>query len=94
MAAKAFKEALGEGIWISIIEGSLRMDSNTSISHYRDMKPFRQLEEVGDSVELPWQKVTTLFNYARLLEQLHDTEKATVLYRLIMFKVIPLSYFV
>lgn len=91
MAAKAFKEALGEGIWNSIIEGNLRMDSNTSISHYRDMKPFRQLEEVSDSVELPWQKVTTLFNYARLLEQLHDTEKATVLYRLIMFKVISLS---
>ena len=48
---------------------------------------FHHLEKEGHLVELPWDKVTALFNLARLLEQLHITETASILYRLILFKV-------
>lgn len=51
------------------------------------MNIFHQLEKEGHLVELPWNKVTTLFNLARLLEQLYNIETASILYRLILFKV-------
>ncbi|KAJ6792120.1 protein CTR9-like protein [Iris pallida] len=89
LAEQTFKEALGEGIWDSFLSGKID-NSNTDCTsycvQYRDMTLFHHLEEVGTSVELPWDKVTTLFNYARLLEQLYDTEKASIFYRLILFK--------
>lgn len=51
------------------------------------MQLFQQLEEDGVSLDLPWDKVTPLFNLARLLEQLYRTETASILYRLIIYKV-------
>lgn len=89
LAQQIFKEALGDGVWLYVMDGRIRnssMDSRDSTDQYKDMKLFHQLEEDGVSLELPWDKVTTLFNHARLLEQLHDTEKANILYRLILFK--------
>lgn len=89
LAEQIFKEALGDGVWLYVMDGRIRnssMDSRDSTDQYKDMKLFHQLEEDGVSLELPWDKVTTLFNHARLLEQLHDTEKANILYRLILFK--------
>jgi RNA polymerase-associated protein CTR9 len=50
-----------------------------------DQTFFHQLEE-HMPVELPCDKVTTLFNYARLLQELQDSVKASLLYRLIIFK--------
>lgn len=58
-----------------------------SVQGYKDTGIFHRLIENGHSVDVPWNKVTTLFNMARLLEQLHKTETATFLYRLILFKV-------
>lgn len=89
MAAQTFKEALGEGIWVSFLNGSV--DCSTFSMQYRDLSPFHQLEEDGASLNLPWDKVTILFNYATLLEQLRDTEKASILYQFILFKVLPPS---
>ncbi|XP_073008997.1 protein CTR9 homolog [Typha latifolia] len=89
MAEQTFKDALGEGIWLSVMDGrisSSNIDSSVYSVQYRDLSIFRHLEEDGVPVELPWDKVTTLFNYARLLEELHDAEKASILYRLILFK--------
>ncbi|XP_068663134.1 protein CTR9 homolog [Aristolochia californica] len=89
LAGQTFKEALGDGIWLSIMEGIIQnpeMDSAASSIQYRNVKLFQQLEEDGYSTELHWDKVTTLFNHARLLEQMHDIEKASLLYRLIIFK--------
>lgn len=63
------------------------IDANATISQYKDMGIFHHLEKEGHLVELPWDKVTALFNLARLLEQLHITETASILYRLILFKV-------
>lgn len=68
------------------------MDLGAFIVQYRDMKLFHQLEKDGISLDLPWNKVTTLFNYARLLEELHHAEKASILYRLILFKVLFLFF--
>lgn len=89
LAEQTFKEALGEGIWVSFLSN----DKNTYITdctifsvQYRDLSQFHRLEEEGKSLKLPWEKVSTLFNYARLLEQLNATEKATILYRFILFK--------
>ncbi|KAG6534907.1 hypothetical protein ZIOFF_008813 [Zingiber officinale] len=60
--------------------------SSAQSLNYRDFSLFQQLEEDGLSFELPWDKVSTLFNYARLLEQVNGTEKASNFYRLILFK--------
>ncbi|XP_042498406.1 protein CTR9 homolog [Macadamia integrifolia] len=89
LAEQTFKEALGAGIWLAIMDGKIHnstVDSGASTYQYKDMQLFQQLDEDGTSVELPWNKVTAVFNLARLLEQLHDTEKASLLYRLILYK--------
>jgi RNA polymerase-associated protein CTR9 len=86
MAEQSFKEALGDGFWVSIIDGSVGSSVVNWSIQYRDQSFFQQLEEEGTPLELPWDKVTTLFNYARLFEELHDTVKASLFYRLIIFK--------
>ncbi|RVX05411.1 Protein CTR9-like [Vitis vinifera] len=69
-------------------------DARTSMHHFKDMQLFHQLEEDGHFVELPWNKVTVLFNLARLLEQLNNTKTASILYRLILFKWTHASFIV
>ncbi|PRQ46953.1 putative 43kDa postsynaptic protein [Rosa chinensis] len=89
LAQQTFREALGDGIWVAFIDGKEKapsVDDDASIFQYKDMQIFHQLEKEGHLVELPWNKVTTLFNLARLLEQLHNTETASIFYRLILFK--------
>ncbi|KAJ6698970.1 RNA polymerase-ASSOCIATED PROTEIN CTR9 [Salix purpurea] len=89
LALQNFKEALGDGIWLTFLEGkanTYEVDATSSLLQYKDMQIFHRLEEEGLSVELSRNKVTTLFNLARLLEQLHNTETASTLYRLILFK--------
>ncbi|CAH8392463.1 unnamed protein product [Eruca vesicaria subsp. sativa] len=82
-----FKEALGDGIWISFLNEKEKLEeTGVSVQGYKDTGIFHRLIENGHSVDVPWNKVTTLFNMARLLEQLHKTETATFLYRLILFK--------
>ncbi|URE20731.1 RNA polymerase-associated protein CTR9 [Musa troglodytarum] len=85
LAEQTFKEALGDGIWLSFLTGSIDRSAYYSFQ-YKDFSLFHQLEEDGSCIELPWNKVTTLFNYARLLEQVNDTGKASNMYRLILFK--------
>lgn len=90
LAERIFKEALGDGIWLDFIDGKERcpaIEASASVLQYKDMELFYRLEREGRSIVLPWKKVTTLFNLARLLEQLHNIEVASVLYRLILFKV-------
>ncbi|ERN11231.1 hypothetical protein AMTRI_Chr04g243060 [Amborella trichopoda] len=89
LADQTFKEALGEGIWLSFMDGKIyppSVDARAFAMQYKDFSFFQKLEEDGTPLELPWDKVTALFNQARLLEQLHDTEKACLLYKLILFK--------
>ncbi|KAM7513045.1 hypothetical protein LguiB_011920 [Lonicera macranthoides] len=95
-AGKAFMEALGDGIWDKLIDSIEElltteaiyksMDVSASVEKYRNLQSFHQLEEDGVSVELPWNKITVLYNLARLLEQVNKTELASVFYRLILFK--------
>lgn len=96
LAQQTFREALGDGIWLAFIDGkenSPPVDASASVLQYKDTHLFQQLEKEGRLVDLPWNKVTTLFNMARLLEQLHNTETASTLYRLILFKVGLCLYF-
>ncbi|KAK9705538.1 hypothetical protein RND81_07G064600 [Saponaria officinalis] len=89
VAEQTFKDALGNGIWLSLINekgDGYSVDSVTSLSQYKDVQIFHRLEEKGNSVELPWDKVPIVFNLARLLEELHRTSSAILLYRLILFK--------
>ncbi|XP_010541982.1 PREDICTED: protein CTR9 homolog [Tarenaya hassleriana] len=82
-----FKEALGDGIWLNLLDGKVNLDQiGVSVLEYKDSGIFHRLNESGHSVDVPWNKVTTLFNLAKLLEQLHKTETASLLYRLILFK--------
>lgn len=84
-------EGLGDGIWLAFIEGRENFqecDASESILQYKDMQFFQRLEDNGRHVELPWDKVTPIFNLARLQEQLHNPETAGILYRLILFKVV------
>ncbi|KAK4479038.1 hypothetical protein RD792_014549 [Penstemon davidsonii] len=62
------------------------IDASTTTHQYKDLKLFHRLEEQGISIEVPWDKVSTLFNLARVLEQRHNSESASILYRLILFK--------
>eukprot|EP00257_Ricinus_communis_P015120 XP_015572970.1 protein CTR9 homolog [Ricinus communis] len=89
LALETFKEAVGDGIWLAFLDGKAKtytIDAAASILHYKDMQFFHQLEQDGHRVELTWDKVTALFNLARLLEQMHNIETANVLYVLILFK--------
>ncbi|PWA95530.1 binding protein [Artemisia annua] len=98
LAQQTFKEALGDGIWVKLIDSEPQsddpiqkalnqpMDSSLAARMYKDMQLFQDLEKAGVAVELPWDKITTLSNLARLFEQLHKTETASLLYRLILFK--------
>lgn len=90
LAERIFREALGDGIWLDFIDGKERcpaIEASASVLQYKDMELFYRLEREGRSIVLPWKKVTSLFNLARLLEQQHNIEVANVLYRLILFKV-------
>lgn len=90
LAERIFKEALGDGIWLDFIDGKVRcpaIEASASVLQYKDVELFYQLEREGRAIVLPWKKVTSLFNLARLLEQLHRIEVSSVLYRLILFKV-------
>ncbi|KAK6944759.1 Tetratricopeptide repeat [Dillenia turbinata] len=89
LAEQTFREALGDGMWLAFIDGKVHsypVDASASTYAYKDVQLFHQLEEDGQLVELPWNKVTALFNLARLFEQLHKTETACILYRMILFK--------
>jgi RNA polymerase-associated protein CTR9 len=91
MAEQSFKEALGDGLWVSVMDGKVGSSMvNWSVQN-KDQSFFHQLEEEGVPLELHSIKVTTLFNYARLLEELHDSVRASLFYRFIIFKVL-LSY--
>ncbi|KAG2398653.1 Protein CTR9-like protein [Vigna angularis] len=88
LAQQTFKESLGDGVWLSFIneENKSSVDAATSTLQFKDMQLFHDLESDGHHVEVPWDKVTVLFNLARLLEQLNDSGTASILYRLILFK--------
>ncbi|WOH08975.1 hypothetical protein DCAR_0728426 [Daucus carota subsp. sativus] len=102
LAEEAFKEALGDGVWRKLIDTDTKgnrqqpdpikealykpLDASASVEKYRDTQLFSQIEEAGVSVELPWIKIPPLFNLGTLLEHLHRTEMASILYRLILFK--------
>ena len=90
LAQKNFTDALGDGVWVDFINGRIHcsnVDSTAFLTQFKDTDFFHQQEEDVISLELPWEKVITLFNHARLFEELHDTEKASISYRLILFKV-------
>ncbi|ESW10664.1 hypothetical protein PHAVU_009G228100 [Phaseolus vulgaris] len=88
LAQQTFKEALGDGIWQSFIneEKKSSVDAATSTLQFKDMQLFHDFESNGHHVEVPLDKVTVLFNLARLLEQLNESGTASILYRLILFK--------
>nr|CAB3446557.1 unnamed protein product [Digitaria exilis] len=96
MAEQSFKEALGDGFWVSIMDDKVGSSMVNWNVHYKDQSFFHQLEDEGVPLELNTNKVTALFNYARLLEELHDSVRASLLYRFIIFKVLlllfPLKY--
>lgn len=90
LALESFNKALGDGVWVALTGNKPKpyvIEASASILDYKDMQVFHRLEEDGLAVELPWNKVTVVFNLARLHEQLHNTGIANILYRLILFKV-------
>lgn len=89
LAEQTFKDALGGGVWLSLINGkenSIGVDAVSALLQYKDVHMFHHLEEEVNSVELPWNNVSTVFNLARLLEESRKTLGAILLYRLILFK--------
>ncbi|GKV17906.1 hypothetical protein SLEP1_g28360 [Rubroshorea leprosula] len=90
LALQSFKMALGDGIFLNFL-GDNKLNpyvigAGPSILDCKDVQLFHRFEEDGHSVELHWNKVTPLFNMARLQEQLHNTDTACIFYRLILFK--------
>lgn len=90
MAEQSFKEALGDGLWVSIMDGKAGSSMVNWSVQYKDQSFFHQLEEEGVPLELHSNKVTTLFNYARLLEERHDSVRASLFYHFLIFKVLLL----
>ncbi|XP_057498065.1 protein CTR9 homolog isoform X2 [Actinidia eriantha] len=89
LAEQTFMEALDDGIWRTLIDGNAQpyaIDASLSIHQYKDMQVFHPLEEDGFTVEVPWNKISIPCNLARLFEQSHNIEKASILHRLILFK--------
>ncbi|KAI4344590.1 hypothetical protein L6164_011798 [Bauhinia variegata] len=88
LAQQTFVEALGDGIWVSFIDNEKKssVDAFASTLQFEDMQLFHELESNDHHVEVPWNKVTVLFNLGRLLEQLNESKTASILYRLILFK--------
>lgn len=89
LAEHAFRDALGDGAWLLFIDEKERkyaVDSCLALNQYKDVQIFRRLEEDGISMELPSNKVSIVFNLGRLLEEMHKSQSAIMLYRLILFK--------
>ncbi|KAF7152246.1 hypothetical protein RHSIM_Rhsim01G0044500 [Rhododendron simsii] len=89
LAEQTYREALGDGIWCTLIEDKsppYPIDASASIYQYKDTQIFHRLEEDGFTMEVPWNKISVLFNLARVFEQLNKAESASILYRLILFK--------
>ncbi|GAB2291884.1 Protein CTR9 [Dionaea muscipula] len=89
LAEQTFKEALGNGAWLALINNHNSWkytDSLTDVHQIKDVQIFNHLEEEGFHVEIAWRKVSMLFNLGRVLEELHKTQSAIMLYRLILFK--------
>lgn len=90
LAEESFKEALGDGIWSSFIVGKVNygaVDTAAAPRLCKDMQIFTRLEKDGINLELPWNKVSSLFNLARLLEESHKSNIANLFYQFIIFKV-------
>ncbi|KAG5559135.1 hypothetical protein RHGRI_008902 [Rhododendron griersonianum] len=89
LAEQTYREALGDGIWCTLIGDKsppYPIDASASIYQYKDTQIFQRLEEDGFTMEVPWNKISVLFNLARVFEQLNKAESASILYRLILFK--------
>ncbi|CAM6088195.1 unnamed protein product [Calypogeia fissa] len=88
-AMEAYREALGEGIWVEFSEGripSTEGDAGLPVDLSDENKKLKELEEDGVNLDVPAETVTVLFNLARLHEQLHETHKAAILYQLLLYK--------
>ncbi|EFJ08114.1 hypothetical protein SELMODRAFT_161156, partial [Selaginella moellendorffii] len=85
LAEGAYYEALGEGPWKEFNENNFSTITGGD-GPLEKFDVFQRIEEQGTSLDIPAEKVTVLFNLARLFEQLHETEKANLLYQLILFK--------
>ncbi|GAB4838024.1 Protein CTR9 [Ancistrocladus abbreviatus] len=89
LAEQTFKDGLGDGIWLVLIDGkksNYTIDSWVAMHQYEDVQIFHPLQKEGFSLEVPWNKVPILFNLGRLFEELHRTESAIMLYLLILHK--------
>ncbi|KAI4376503.1 hypothetical protein MLD38_014256 [Melastoma candidum] len=89
LAEESFKEAVGDGIWSSFINGKVNygtVDASAAPRLYKDMQIFTRLEKDGINLDLPWNKVSPLFNLARLLEESHKSNIASLFYQFIIFK--------
>ncbi|GJU79382.1 protein CTR9 [Tanacetum coccineum] len=61
-------------------EVSVELLNNIGVLHFEkgEFELFQDIEKAGVAVELPRDKITTLSNLARLFEQLHKTETASL----------------
>ncbi|KAL8159069.1 hypothetical protein V2J09_000606 [Rumex salicifolius] len=89
LAEQAYRDALGDGAWLLFIdekEKKYAVDACAALNQYKDVQIFHRLEEDGISMELPSNKVSIVFNLGRLLEEMHKSQSAIMLYRLVLFK--------
>lgn len=87
-ALQSFREALDEGIWQEISNSNLTSGrgDNSFMEGGNNVEFFASFDK-EDNLELPSEKVTVLFNLARVHELLNESGKAAVLYELIAYKV-------
>ncbi|WZZ03355.1 hypothetical protein YC2023_089276 [Brassica napus] len=63
-----FKKALVDGIWITFLDKKEKLEkTGVTVIWYKDAGIVHMLIEIGHSVDVPHNKIPTLFNLARLL---------------------------
>jgi RNA polymerase-associated protein CTR9 len=88
LALDAYTESLGPGPWLDLLnEKASRELANGSLENGEVAPDGALTLDDVDHVDLPADKVTTVYNLARVYEKMHEVGKAETLYRFILKKV-------
>ena len=88
LALGAYTESLGPGPWFDLLNAQAARGVEEGSLENGEVAPdgALTLDDV-EHVDLPADKVTTVYNLARVFERVHETGKAETLYRFLLKKV-------
>lgn len=92
LALAAYTDSLGPGPWFDLLNAQAARGVEEGSLENGEVAPdgALTLDDV-EHVDLPADRVTTVYNLARMFERVHETGKAETLYRFLLKKVGPPS---